>query len=68
MTGPYDGILGMRRDVIIEKFLTAMPKRFEVVEEGRAILCGCLLEIDDATGKAKDIQLIQINDDRPFME
>lgn len=68
MTGPYDGILGMRREPVIEKFLTALPKRFEVVERGRGILSGCLLEFDDATGKAKTIQLIQINEDRPFLE
>lgn len=68
MTGPYDGILGMRREPVIEKFLTALPKRFEVVENGRRILSGCLLEIDDVTGKAKTIELIQINEDRPFLE
>ncbi|WP_049055888.1 TIGR00282 family metallophosphoesterase, partial [Enterococcus faecium] len=68
MTGPYDGILGMRREPVIEKFLTALPKRFEVVEQGRSILSGCILELDDTTGHAKKIQLIQINDDRPFME
>ncbi len=28
MTGPYDGILGMKREPIIEKFMTALPKRF----------------------------------------
>lgn len=43
MTGPYDGILGMRREPVIEKFLTALPKRFEVVEQGRSILSGCIL-------------------------
>ena len=68
MTGPYDGILGMRREPVIEKFLTALPKRFEVVENGRGLLSGCLLEIDDVTGKAKTIELIQINEDRPFLE
>ena len=68
MTGPYDGILGMRREPVIEKFLTALPKRFEVVENGRGLVSGCLLEIDDVTGKAKTIELIQINEDRPFLE
>ena len=68
MTGPYDGILGMRREPVIEKFLTALPKRFEVVENGRGLLSGCLLEIDDVTGKAKTIELIQINEDRTFLE
>lgn len=68
MTGPYDGILGMKREPIIEKFMTALPKRFEVVETGRTILSACILEIDDQTGQAKMIELIQISEDRPFQE
>jgi len=68
MTGPYDGILGMKREAIIEKFLTALPQRFEVVEQGRSILSACIIEIDEQTGKAKSIQPIQISEDRPFTE
>ncbi|MGK0552085.1 TIGR00282 family metallophosphoesterase [Enterococcus faecalis] len=66
MTGPYDGILGMKREPIIEKFRTALPKRFEVIESGRAILSACLIEVDDQTGRAKSIETIQISEDRPF--
>ena len=68
MTGPYDGILGMKRGPVIEKFLTALPKRFEVVEEGRSILSACIIDIDDQTGQAKKIEPIQISEDRPFEE
>lgn len=66
MTGPYDGILGMKRGPVIDKFITALPKRFEVVEEGRSILSACIIEIDDSTGQAKSIETIQISEDRPF--
>jgi len=62
------GILGMKREPIIEKFMTALPKRFEVVETGRTILSACILEIDDQTGQAKMIEPIQISEDRPFQE
>lgn len=68
MTGPYDGILGMKKEAIIEKFLTALPQRFEVVEEGRSIMSACLIDIDEKTGHAKTIETIQISDDRPFQE
>jgi len=68
MTGPYDGILGMKRGPIIEKFRTALPKRFEVVEEGRSLLSACVIDIDDQTGQAKKIEPIQISEDRPFEE
>lgn len=68
MTGPYDGILGVKREAVIEKFLTALPRRFEVVENGRSLLSACLLDLDDRTGKAKAITPIQISEDRPFDE
>ncbi|MGX7131123.1 TIGR00282 family metallophosphoesterase [Enterococcus songbeiensis] len=68
MTGPYDGILGMKREPVIERFLTTLPQRFEVVESGRTILSGCLIDIDERTGKATAIHTIQISDDRPFDE
>ncbi len=45
MTGPRDGILGMKRQPVIEKFMTALPRRFEVVEEGEGLLCGAVLDV-----------------------
>ena len=68
MTGPYDGILGMKRDAVIGKFRTALPHRFEVVESGRSNLSYAVLEIDDQTGRAKKIEIGQINEDSPFKD
>ena len=68
MTGPYDGVLGMKKEAVLEKFQTALPRRFEVVETGRSILSGCVIDLDEKTGLAKSIATIQISDDRPFME
>ncbi|MGX2943651.1 TIGR00282 family metallophosphoesterase [Enterococcus alishanensis] len=67
MTGPYDGILGMKRGPVIEKFMTALPKRFEVVEEGRFVLSGCVIDLDK-DGRAKKIENILINEDHSFRE
>lgn len=67
MTGPYDAILGMKKEPIIEKFITALPKRFEVVENGRSILSACLIEMDPRSGAAKSIEPILINEDQPFL-
>ncbi|GGH73823.1 metallophosphoesterase [Compostibacillus humi] len=66
MTGPYDGILGMERDAVIRRFLTALPVRFEVPKNGRAQLSAVLLTIDEKDGKAKKLERIQINEERPF--
>ena len=66
MTGPYDGILGMDREVVLKKFLSGMPARFEVPKSGRSQLSAVSIEVDKKTGKAKKLERIQINDDHPF--
>jgi metallophosphoesterase (TIGR00282 family) len=68
MTGPLDGVLGMKREAVIEKFLTGLPNRFEVIEEGRFILSGAVIDIDGVSGKAKSIEPIQISSERAFAE
>lgn len=66
MTGPYDSILGVEKDAVINRFLTNMPVRFEVETKGRNQLNGCLITIDEQTGKSTKIERIIINDDHPF--
>jgi 2',3'-cyclic-nucleotide 2'-phosphodiesterase len=66
MTGPYDGILGMDREVVLRRFMTNMPARFEVPKAGRAQLSAVSIDVDIKTGLAKKIERILINDDHPF--
>jgi 2',3'-cyclic-nucleotide 2'-phosphodiesterase len=66
MTGPYDGILGVEKDLVIKRFITSLPVRFEVPKTGRALLSAALIQIDPKTGLAKKIERILINDDHPF--
>ncbi|KGR74003.1 TIGR00282 family metallophosphoesterase [Ureibacillus sinduriensis] len=66
MTGPYDEILGMKKESVIYKFQTNLPSRFEVPKEGREVLSGFFVEIDDKTGKALNCERIYINADYPF--
>lgn len=67
MTGPYDGILGMKPDAVITKFLTSLPVRFEVLN-GRAQLCGICITIDEETGAALATERIFINEDHPIFD
>ena len=53
MTGPYDGILGMEREVVLKRFLTRLPVRFEVPKTGRSQLSAVSIEIDKKSGKQK---------------
>jgi hypothetical protein len=53
-TGPHEGVLGRELEPVIKRFATNMPQRFEVAT-GQIMLHGAVVEIDDATGKAKAI-------------
>lgn len=57
MTGPVDSIIGVKKEIIIEKFLTGLPVKFEV-HKGLAQLEGVFLDID-ANGKPVNIIRIQ---------
>ncbi|WP_050614850.1 TIGR00282 family metallophosphoesterase [Bacillus testis] len=68
MTGPYDGILGMQKEPIIQKFFDSLPARFTVPKDGRAQLSAVLIDVDDKTGQSKSIKPILINEDHPFFD
>jgi metallophosphoesterase (TIGR00282 family) len=57
LTGSRDAVIGMRKDEAIDKFLTQLPVRFEVAKKD-PILCGVLIEVDEATGRATKVQRI----------
>ncbi len=59
MTGPVNSVIGMKPDTVIQKFLTQMPRRFEVAS-GPAVLQAALIEVDGLTGKAVGIQRLQV--------
>jgi len=57
MTGSTDGVIGIRKELSIERFLTQLPVRFEVAKR-TPILCGLLTEVDENTGKALAVERI----------
>jgi calcineurin-like phosphoesterase len=57
MTGPYDGILGVNRDIIIKKFLTSMPMKFEIAK-GDMQFNAVVLDINENNGKTTNITRI----------
>ncbi|WP_284140022.1 TIGR00282 family metallophosphoesterase [Virgibacillus sp. LDC-1] len=67
MTGPYDAILGVKKEAVLKRFQTNLPVRFEIDENGRAQLNGIIATIDNKTGRAVDIKRILINEDHPFL-
>lgn len=61
MTGPLHSVIGVKKELAIEKFLTGMPKRFEVAS-GASVFCAALIELDARLGKAVSIERIRLID------
>lgn len=59
MTGPTDGVIGVKKEKILEGFLQGIPTQFEPAT-GPPQIAGVIIEIDDKSNKAKKIQ--------PFIE
>ena len=57
MTGPADSVLGMNKNIIINRFLTGMPQKFEIAN-GRGQFCGCVFTIDESSGRCTDTERI----------
>ena len=58
MTGAGDSVIGRDSSVIIEHFLTCMPAKFVMAEDG-VQLQGAIVDIDDKTGKANSIKRVR---------
>ncbi|MGD0766618.1 MAG: TIGR00282 family metallophosphoesterase [Tepidisphaeraceae bacterium] len=59
MCGPYDSILGRRKDRVLKHMTTNMPHPFEIAT-GDVRMCGALAEIDPETGRALKIERIEV--------
>jgi hypothetical protein len=58
ITGPIDSVIGVAKELAIQRFLTGMPNRFEPAR-GRARVQGAVLRLDAETGRATGIERIQ---------
>lgn len=59
MTGPYESVIGVKKELIIDRFLHNLPMRFEPAT-GDPRLCAVVIESDDETGRARSIERIMI--------
>jgi len=58
MTGPYDSVIGQNKEKIVQRFLTSLPVRFNVAEDG-VELHGVVIDLDEHTGRPRSITRIQ---------
>ena len=61
MTGSRDSVIGIRKELSVERFLTQVPVRFEVAKK-EPMLCAVVVTVDEATGRAEAIERVQIVD------
>ena len=62
MTGPYDSIIGVQKELVIQRFLTNLPARWEAAT-GDARFCAVVIECDEHTGKASSITRLMLKDE-----
>ncbi|MEM4160926.1 MAG: YmdB family metallophosphoesterase, partial [Thermoplasmata archaeon] len=55
MCGPYYSVIGMEITRVLTRLITGMPKKWEVAN-GPSILNAVVIDIDELTGKAQNIQ------------
>lgn len=58
MCGPIDSVLGMDREIILRRFLTAMPERFEVANTP-GVISGVVIGVEKESGRALSIERIR---------
>jgi metallophosphoesterase (TIGR00282 family) len=61
MTGPYESIIGMRADKVLKRFLLQTSTSFEVAKRD-VRLAAAVVDIDEATGKARGIERLLVPD------
>lgn len=59
MTGPFDSVIGMQKEIAIQRFMQQTPRRYEMAEENLK-LCAVAVSVDIETGNAVSIERIQV--------
>ena len=59
MTGPRDSVIGVKKEIALERFLTLLPNKFEPAS-GSMELQGAIVEIDEGTGLSLGIRRIKM--------
>jgi metallophosphoesterase (TIGR00282 family) len=59
MSGPYDSVIGVEVELVLKRFLTGMPGKFEPAR-GNPKMCATLIACDAATGRATSIRRVML--------
>ena len=61
MSGPYDSVIGVEKEMVLHRFLTGMPGKFEAAK-GNPKMCATLIACDGATGRATGIRRLMLGE------
>jgi hypothetical protein len=61
MSGPYDSVIGVETELVLNRFLTGMPGKFEAAK-GNPKMCAVLIGCDGGTGRAHSIQHLMLGE------
>lgn len=62
MVGPWNSVLGVDKDLILKKFITGLPVKFDLAA-GPNVFCGIILKIDDQIGVVQEIKRVMIREE-----
>ncbi len=60
MCGPFDSVIGIEKDLVIDGFLSQLPRKFEVAQDN-VVLQGVIVDIDEESGKARQIRRLRLH-------
>ena len=61
MTGARDSVIGIRKELSVQRFMTQMPVRYEIAKND-PMLCAVVIDVDEATGVARQIERVMLLD------
>lgn len=61
MSGPYDSVIGVEKELVLNRFLSGLPGKFEPAK-GDPKMCAVLIECDGATGRAHSIRRLMLGE------
>ena len=61
MSGPYDSVIGVEKELVLQRFLTGMPAKFEAARND-ARMCAVIIGCDEQTGRAYSIRRLMLGE------
>lgn len=61
MSGPYDSVIGVHAEQVLDRFLKGMPAKFDAAKKNPK-MCAALIECDPATGRAQSIRHLMLGE------